>query len=113
MAGAPGGYHILPRRASSPWPDTSHLAVRRWDVDRVRIGLTAKREVWMGIDGNSICVGHQTSPIIEAVKTIAKRDIWPLSFTDTCDLSDNPVDFQVADIPALTESDTMKGQYAQ
>ena len=86
----------LPGRASPPRPDTSHLTIRRWDVDGLSVGLTAKREVSMGVQGESIGIGQQISPGHETADTVANRKERTLAFTDACDVAHHLMDFQVA-----------------
>ena len=94
--GIPVDYITLPRRANPCWPNTSHLTIRCGDVDRLCVGLTGKREVWVGIDGESIGIGEQTDPGGVGAGTIAHHDEWTLTFTNTRDRADGLVDFQVA-----------------
>lgn len=93
--GVPGIHSTLPP-ASLRRPNTSHLTVWCGDIDRVCVGLTVEREVWVLIDSDSIDVGQQAGPKGETTDAVANRDEWALAFTNTCDSPDDLVDFIIA-----------------
>lgn len=97
---ADGGVHgiqiVRPGRASPSWPNTSHLTIRRCDIDGIVVGGTTKREVGVRIDSDSIDVGELTSPTGKAAKTVVNQDVWTFAFAEACDSTDHPVNFQVA-----------------
>jgi hypothetical protein len=95
--GVHGVHHGFPGRTSLSGPDTSHLAIRRWDVDGVGVGSTAKREVGVGIQGESIGIGQEVGSSGDGTNVaVGNRDIRTLPFTNARDLTYHPVDFQVA-----------------
>jgi hypothetical protein len=58
------------------------------------------------VEGEPIGIGVQTSPRSETADTIAECDEWTFAFTEACDFTDHPVDFQVASTRTLAESAT-------
>ena len=101
-----GVHHGFPGCTSLSRPDTSHLTIRRWDVDRVAVGITAEREVSVGIQGKPIRIGQEISPSGDGTNSVGNCDIGTLSFTDARDLTYHPVDFQVATNHPSVESNT-------
>lgn len=68
----------------------------------------------MRVQGESVGIGQQTSPRIEAADTVGNREIWSLAFTDASDFARHPVDFQIASNHALNGSDAnMKNRDSQ
>lgn len=101
--GVHGVHHVLPGRASRPWPDTSHLAVRRWNIDGIDVRSAAERKVEVRIQSEPIGIWQQISPRSEATDAVANRDVRTLAFANTRDFTYHPVDFQVADYRASAE----------
>ena len=101
--GVHGVHHVLPGRASHPWPDASHLTVRRWNIDGIAVRTATEREVEVCIQSEPIGIWQQIGPRSEATDTVANRDIRTLAFANTRDFTYHPVNFQVADYRASTE----------
>jgi len=87
---------VRPGRASPSWPNTSHLTIRRRDIDGIVVSRTTEREVGVCIDSDSIDVGELTSPSGKAAEAVVNQNVWTLALADACDFTNHPVNFQVA-----------------